>query len=568
MTFLRMTTWKVLSRNLVGGRQVQSTLHARNIATLGLTMFAFSVCWLLKHRFTLESSSLVYHRRFFTGPAGGAPPAVYTWEELIPHINADTLNDNEDYTPESCFTFHSHGNIANATALLFNYPTLIAARIPVAMLCRKLTKAQLTAVGGLHGCHFDRRTHIDVQRQALACHSCEVCAHVVTLFRVTRRLRSEADIVERRNVINRARPNRVYHNSTAHSSKLASGFETPSTVLNTQSTSATAVNHVESGATEQQFPPIPPSREKKAAIIARFCCAFAAVAVEETGCAVCGHLILVAESIPLSSCKNIDLLASSADATRKTRVRAGDPISAIAGPVLASGCTSVCEDCHASLEASKIPLFSLTNYLWLGDVPAELQDLSYAEKILIARVRHNRCVVRVQAAAHKMAANAISFANPMPDVYDILPPPLAELDNVLAFVYTGPCQPQEKELRRTPLLVRRNKVKRALEWLKLNHESYADLNISRENLQEYPESGCPLVYIYRKTEDPQAAEALANNDDGLEDGTSTGQCSFTVHGLVGEDLETQPWDTLKSIAVRHLTGNNKILGIGHSEQPE
>ncbi|KZP22506.1 hypothetical protein FIBSPDRAFT_683366, partial [Athelia psychrophila] len=167
-----------------------------------------------------------------------------------------------------------------------------------------------------------------------------------------------------------------------------------------------------------------------------------------------------------------------------------------------------------------------------------------------------------------MAANAISFANPMPDVYDILPPPLAELDNVLAFIYTGPCHPHEKDLRRTPLLVRRNKVKKALEWLKLNHESYADLNISHENLQEYPISGCPLVYAFRMSGDPQATEALPDNDDGLEDGTSNGQCSFTVHGLVGEDLETKPWDTLKSIAIRHLTESKKILGIGHAENPE
>lgn len=167
-----------------------------------------------------------------------------------------------------------------------------------------------------------------------------------------------------------------------------------------------------------------------------------------------------------------------------------------------------------------------------------------------------------------MAANTISFSNPMPDVYDILPPPLADLDSVLAFVFTGPCKPSEKDLQHTPLLVRRNKVKRALEWLKLNHNCYADLNISYENLQEYPESGCPLVFAFRKTMDPQPSESLADNDDGCEDGTSTGPCSFTVHGLVGEDLETKPWDVLKSIAVRHLTSKNKLLGIGHSEEPE
>jgi hypothetical protein len=39
---------------------------------------------------------------------------------------------------------------------------------------------------------------------------------------------------------------------------------------------------------------------------------------------------------------------------------------------------------------------------------------------------------------HKLRANAIMFANPMPKIYDVLPPPIDEMDDVLAFIYTGP----------------------------------------------------------------------------------------------------------------------------------
>ena len=45
---------------------------------------------------------------------------------------------------------------------------------------------------------------------------------------------------------------------------------------------------------------------------------------------------------------------------------------------------------------------------------------------------------------HKMTSNAISFANPIPMVYKTLPPPIKEMDNVLAFIYTGPCQPTKQ----------------------------------------------------------------------------------------------------------------------------
>ena len=62
----------------------------------------------------------------------------------------------------------------------------------------------------------------------------------------------------------------------------------------------------------------------------------------------------------------------------------------------------------------------------------------------------------------------IAFESPVPKVYHRLPPPVEELDEVLAVLFTGPCKPTEKEFQRTPLLVRRNQVALALEWLKLN----------------------------------------------------------------------------------------------------
>jgi hypothetical protein len=41
----------------------------------------------------------------------------------------------------------------------------------------------------------------------------------------------------------------------------------------------------------------------------------------------------------------------------------------------------------------------------------------------------------------------------MPKIYDILPPPIEEMDDVLAFIYTGPCMPTKSDFERTPLLV-------------------------------------------------------------------------------------------------------------------
>jgi hypothetical protein len=67
--------------------------------------------------------------------------------------------------------------------------------------------------------------------------------------------------------------------------------------------------------------------------------------------------------------------------------------------------------------------------------------------------RHNRCMVRVSSGMHKMKADPISFVNPMPKVYDTLPPLIEELVDVLAFIYTGPCQPTNPDFEHTPLLI-------------------------------------------------------------------------------------------------------------------
>jgi hypothetical protein len=62
---------------------------------------------------------------------------------------------------------------------------------------------------------------------------------------------------------------------------------------------------------------------------------------------------------------------------------------------MAEECDYVCTDCEARLLKNIKPLRSLANHLWVGKVLWQLKDLSYAEKMLVAKVRHHRSVVRV-----------------------------------------------------------------------------------------------------------------------------------------------------------------------------
>ncbi|KAI0739248.1 hypothetical protein C8Q80DRAFT_1222380 [Daedaleopsis nitida] len=185
-----------------------------------------------------------------------------------------------------------------------------------------------------------------------------------------------------------------------------------------------------------------------------------------------------------------------------------------------------------------MPGDSLANGLWIGEIPPQLKDLSWTEKMLISRVKHNICIVKVHVSGmSKIKANVISHSLPMPKIYSVLPPARKDLDEVLVFMYIGPNVPTHKEFKRTPMLVRRNKVKEALEWLKLNHSDYADLDISYTNLNKYSEDEPLVIVNYTQSmESNKDPEATAVNDTEEDEGIEEGDCPFVVHGLTGTNL--------------------------------
>lgn len=89
----------------------------------------------------------------------------------------------------------------------------------------------------------------------------------------------------------------------------------------------------------------------------------------------------------------------------------------------------------------------------------------------MSKVRHNCCFVKVSLASvgHpglgscKMISHIILFNAPVAKVYNILPPPQRDMDNVLAVLFTGPEKLTEDDMKRTPLLVRQKLVLDTLE---------------------------------------------------------------------------------------------------------
>ena len=320
---------------------------------------------------------------------------------------------------------------------------------------------------------------------------------------------------------------------------------------------------------DEIFPPAPLSRGTAMQIAHDFCKEFLPENFEEQGCAVCGELSLVRNMVTLDpTIHHLNVLVSSH--SRLERHDVSDPIVSLQGPVLAAAHKTACPSCSESLANGIMPLLSLANGSWVGEVPDVLSDLSFAEKLLIARIRHNRCLVKVASGRSKMISNCVMYSNPIPEVYNALPPPRKDFEEVLAFLYVGSEPPTADDFRRTPMLVRRNRVKAALEWLKLNHSDYSDIDISWKNLSEYPESGIPVQVISKivpVTSGNTLPSEMSMHDLDIEKGTSSGLCPFTVTGVSGEELDLMSTETMKAVALRHLESYGKILAIGRSKSP-
>ncbi|KZT10773.1 uncharacterized protein LAESUDRAFT_644049 [Laetiporus sulphureus 93-53] len=167
-----------------------------------------------------------------------------------------------------------------------------------------------------------------------------------------------------------------------------------------------------------------------------------------------------------------------------------------------------------------------------------------------------------------MIADAIAFSQPVEKIYDVLPPPRRDLDDVLAILFTGPCRPNEDDFKRTPLLVRPFAVVAALDWLLLNHSDYGGVSISHANLSEYPEHEPPVTVLRRGSDGSTPAESMSVHEVDEERGTTEGPCPFVVHGLSAADVATMSYKPRIVTALQYFHGGGAVLGYGHSAKPE
>jgi hypothetical protein len=377
---------------------------------------------------------------------GGVQTMKFTSVNLKPYIyNFNHLAFNQ----ARLFTYVAHLTENCVQDFLSRHLTCIACIVPLPVLCEGLKCAEFCHAAEMHRIWLPRRMDIFHCRELLCAHVCLHCPIFVSIFRAS-------NLVEMPPVV---QPPKKIHskpeaNAPTNEHTRSQPLERP-----------LAVSGIEQNNTVC-FPPTPPSDPLLNRIVNDFCADLQPAALEETGCAVCGQLKLLVSLKPLSCVQGkLSLLPNNINITRKERFKKEDPVEALDGPPLAHMCDKICPDCETSLTKNKVPTNSLANYLWIGEVPAVLSILTYAERMMVTCIRHNRCVVRVNSGRGKMTSNAVMFSTPIIQVYRKLPPSPQEINDVLAFIFTGPCQPMEADFERTPMLVRQKIVKQCLDWM-------------------------------------------------------------------------------------------------------
>ena len=80
--------------------------------------------------------------------------------------------------------------------------------------------------------------------------------------------------------------------------------------------------------------------------------------------------------------------------------------------------------------------------------------------------------------------------------------------------------------------------------------------------------GVPAPSVTSESRFPCQPTLPPYNDQEPEDGVTTGDCPFVVHGILGNDIINKCWRAMSTIAIKHLKEGGSALAIGHSNKPK
>ncbi|KAI0717172.1 hypothetical protein C8Q76DRAFT_616571, partial [Earliella scabrosa] len=251
---------------------------------------------------------------------------------------------------------------------------------------------------------------------------------------------------------------------------------------------------------------------------------------------------------------------------------------------------SVCSECSRCWKRGKTPPLSYANGTYLGDVPEALRDLTFIEESIIAQTRAKCWIVHLReekdsedapVTAHHQRGfkgHIIVYPQRPENLTKLLPASLDEILTPICVIFVGSSRPTNKWLKEKarPLAVRRERILRALQWLKANNPFYADVDINYAALEQLPEDDV-LPYEVQCIPPSVGQDTLTSRYDANDNDENELQLPASTatlepdefHRVVITDVDGRaPSNELRAAAIRHIKQKGgRWIQIPHDPLP-
>ncbi|KAF9782693.1 hypothetical protein BJ322DRAFT_986109, partial [Thelephora terrestris] len=154
---------------------------------------------------------------------------------------------------------------------------------------------------------------------------------------------------------------------------------------------------------------------------------------------------------------------------------------------------SVCNPCFSYLPRSSMPRFALANKLYRGCLPKEFQDLTWIEERVCAIYTNTAVVTRLYQSSDPSQprvfhGNTCAHEMNVGSTATVLPRTPSDVNDLLSVVFIG-SRKFKPEYLGNMYRIRKLKVWRFLQWLRVNNRLYADIPLDKSTIDLYPEDG-------------------------------------------------------------------------------
>ena len=260
-------------------------------------------------------------------------------------------------------------------------------------------------------------------------------------------------------------------------------------------------------------------------------------ALRRAACSFCNHNELVIE-LKTRAVEELDITVLN-KAVDRLRVEYNQPL--IQSHRLHDGKYLLCHTCYRCVKHGRffqVPLYSWANGCWIGDLPPELDGLTYTEELVIARAHTTKCWAKINSTSvpyplqqRAASGNVCIHPHEISTLATSLPRPMSSLYDEIVVIFVSENREATPDIfKRTPFIARRGRILHALNWLKHNNPLYHDIVIDLKALSEYPSDDYGIVPFPVQTQ-------MANDTVRGQNSTYTGHGVDTIEAMFANDPE-------------------------------